>query len=105
MRRTLHYIHDFHKYDVTDKMNLPFKSQFTFSLPSEGLCNCIACVNNFFLFTLQRVLLMLNLSLMVNNCAVYRLFFSETNQKVVLHGIIIFCFRTHFLGFSRLLLG
>jgi len=25
-RRTLHYIHDFHKYGVIDKTNLPFKS-------------------------------------------------------------------------------
>lgn len=48
VRRTLHDIRDFPKYGVMDKMNLPPKSQFTFSLPSKGLCNCMTCENHFF---------------------------------------------------------
>lgn len=67
-------------------------------------CNSITCENLFFPFILQCVLLMLNLLLMVNICAVHKLFFSETKQKVVLPKIIIFYFRTHFLDFPRLLL-
>ncbi|NWX22736.1 MIPT3 protein, partial [Aegotheles bennettii] len=65
---TLHCLRDFHKCGVTDKMNLPFKSQITFSLPNEDLCNCATCENIFFPFASQRVLLMLNLLLPLYYC-------------------------------------
>lgn len=64
LRRTLHYADAFPKYCVKGKMNLTFKSQFTFSLPKKRLLQ----LYRFFPFATQHVFLMLNLLLMLNYC-------------------------------------